>query len=108
MKPALAAAVLLAVLAGCAAAPKRAAADSRAAKAKPEWVDGQSSEYPRDMYLSGVGLGDDRQSAEDRARGEISKVLSTVVSVDTNLTETEGNENKNGAATNDFRQNISQ
>lgn len=98
-----------ALLAGCAGAPKRAAAGPRSSSsAKPDWVDGRSAEYPREMYLTGVGMGDDRATAEDRARGEISKVLSTVVTVDTNLTESESHSSGSGAAGNDFQQNISQ
>ncbi len=106
MKSSLFAAALVGAFAACAAAPKRAAADLKGPK--PDWVDSSSMEYPREKYLTGVGMGDDRQTAEDRARAEISKVFSTVVTVNTNLTESETNASKNGANDNQFQQNISQ
>jgi hypothetical protein len=48
---------------------------------KPDWVDGSSMEYPRDKYLTGVGSADDRATAEDRARGEISKIFRSQITV---------------------------
>ena len=42
---------------------------------RPDWIDGQSQYYPSSMYLTGVGYAPDRQSAEDRARAEISKIF---------------------------------
>jgi len=50
---------------------------------KPDWVDGSSMEYPHDRYLTGVGSADDRSTAQDRARGEISRIFSTQVTVNT-------------------------
>lgn len=75
---------------------------------RPDWVDGASIEYPRAKYLVGVGSADDRQTAEDRARGEISKIFSTTVQVDTNITESETNVSKNGKNDNAFQQSVSQ
>jgi hypothetical protein len=56
---------------------------------KPEWVDNASTEFPRDKYLTGVGSADDRATAEDRARGEISKIFSSQITVksDSNISE---------------------
>lgn len=42
---------------------------------KPDWVDGESIRYPATAYLSGVGYGPDRRSAEDKARAEIAKIF---------------------------------
>ena len=42
---------------------------------KPDWVDGESKRYPSTSYLSGVGYGHERQSAEDKARAEIAKIF---------------------------------
>ena len=75
---------------------------------KPEWVDGESSEYPRAKYLTGVGQGDDRSSAEDRARGEISKIFSTAVVVKTHLNEAERNTTQGGKTDSNFSQEVSQ
>jgi hypothetical protein len=83
-----------------------ASADPR--NPRPDWVDAQSMEYPQETYVTGVGAGDDRATARDRARAEISKVFSTNVTVDTNLTESEDTTNKDGASSNKFSQSIAQ
>ena len=75
-----------------------ASADPR--NPKPDWVDGQSMEYPNDQFIVGVGVADDRASAEDRARAEIAKVFEANVSVDERLSASESN--------NQFSQSIAQ
>jgi len=42
---------------------------------RPDWVDGDSIQYPPTRYLTGVGYAPDRKSAEDRARAEIAKIF---------------------------------
>ena len=42
---------------------------------RPDWIDKESELYPSSMYLTGVGYGPDRQSAEDNARSEIAKIF---------------------------------
>jgi len=42
---------------------------------KPDWIDKESELYPSSMYLTGVGYGSDRQSAEDNARSEIARIF---------------------------------
>ena len=42
---------------------------------RPDWVDGDSIQYPSSKYLTGVGYGPDRKSAEDTARAEIAKIF---------------------------------
>ena len=42
---------------------------------RPEWVDGESIQYPSSQYLTGVGFDADRKFAEDKARAEISKIF---------------------------------
>ncbi|MEA3436634.1 MAG: hypothetical protein U9R43_09230, partial [Thermodesulfobacteriota bacterium] len=34
---------------------------------RPDWVDGESSEYPSSFYMTGVGYAPDRQTAENKA-----------------------------------------
>ncbi|OGR99317.1 MAG: hypothetical protein A2V88_03825 [Elusimicrobia bacterium RBG_16_66_12] len=81
-----------------------------AAKAgsRPDWVDGNSRQYPRDKYLVGVGMGDDRATASDRARSEISKIFTTNVNVTTNLNESESSSKQGSKTENSFSQAISQ
>jgi hypothetical protein len=43
--------------------------------ARPDWVDGESIQYPSSSYLTGVGYDADRKSAEDKARAEIAKIF---------------------------------
>jgi hypothetical protein len=42
---------------------------------RPVWVNGDSIQYPSSKYLTGVGYGPDRKSAEDKARAEIAKIF---------------------------------
>lgn len=84
-----------------------AAAPLHAAK-KPDWVSGSSAKYPREAYLVGVGGADGRATAEDRARGEISKIFTTFVSVNTALEETETNLKDAKGEKSNFAQSVSQ
>ncbi|MBI5240862.1 MAG: LPP20 family lipoprotein [Elusimicrobia bacterium] len=61
-----------------------AAASPAQAKPKPDWVDGESREFRRDQYLTGVGSADDRNTASERARGEISKIFTSQMNVVSN------------------------
>lgn len=42
---------------------------------RPDWVDGESVQYPSSQYLTGIGYGSDRESSEDKARAEIAKIF---------------------------------
>lgn len=75
---------------------------------RPDWVDGASIEFPRERYVTGVGIGDDRATAEERARGEIAKVFSANITVDTTVSETESTAGQGGATNNAFSQQIAQ
>jgi hypothetical protein len=74
---------------------------------KPDWIDGNSAEFPRENYLVGVGQGDSRQDAEERARGEIAKIFSSQVNVNTSLTTSESTSGSGKNQKNDFQQSIS-
>lgn len=45
----------------------------------PEWVDGNSTLYPDDQYLVGIGNAPTRGNAEDRARASIAKIFAVQV-----------------------------
>jgi hypothetical protein len=62
-----------------AASPALAVAGSGLRDGKPDWISGDSLDYPRHMVLSGVGSADDRATAEDRARAELARIFSTRV-----------------------------
>jgi hypothetical protein len=42
---------------------------------RPDWVDGESIQYPSSQYLTGVGYDADRKTSEDKARAEIAKIF---------------------------------
>jgi len=66
-----------------------ACAATAGAKGKPDWVDGASSAFPREQYLTGVGSADDRSTAQERARAEISKIFTSQMNVVTNSMSSE-------------------
>jgi hypothetical protein len=46
---------------------------------RPEWIDKPSAQFPTSQYLSGVGYGPARKSAENNARAEIAKIFSSTI-----------------------------
>ncbi|HBA61576.1 MAG TPA: hypothetical protein DCZ92_12330 [Elusimicrobia bacterium] len=95
-----------AFLAACAGAPARK--DAAAAGPAPDWAEGESAQYPRARYLTGVGYADDLPSAQDRARGEISRVFSTLVSVKTAVTASEQTSSQDGRTSSSSSQDVTQ
>lgn len=53
--------------------------EARSAEPKPDWVDGQSLHYPEMTYLTGVGFGDDRQSAESSAYAAMARIFKSEI-----------------------------
>lgn len=47
---------------------------------KPDWTDGSSIFYPAEQYLTGVGMGESRNLAEDQAYAAISKIFTAKIS----------------------------
>lgn len=85
-----------------------AARKSSSGGARPAWVEGESPRWTRAQNVLGVGSGDDEESAADRARGEISRVFSSAVTVDTTVDETETNLSRGGATDSSFSQVVAQ
>ncbi len=75
---------------------------------RPIWVEGESSKWTRALNVLGVGSGDDEGSAADRARGEISRVFSSAVSVNTTVDESETNLTSGGKTNTSFSQLIAE
>ena len=48
-------------------------------KDKPEWVDGRTSSYPSSQYLTGVGQGDNRSTAENQAYAAVARIFKAEV-----------------------------
>ena len=49
-------------------------------QSKPAWIDGVSPDYPSAQYLTGVGQGDNRAAAEDRAYAALARIFKAEVS----------------------------
>ncbi len=81
----------LSACAGPAASGLRAAGDAR-----PDWLDGPVLLYPSSRYVSGVGEGDDRTTAEDRARAKVAEVFQTDISATSSSSLTETAASRNG------------
>ena len=81
-----------------------AAVAAHASSSAPDWVNGSSAQYPREAYMTGVGSGDDAATARDRARGEIARVFSTLVTVNTSVSESEQNKTEAGKTASTFSQ----
>ncbi len=75
--------------------------------AKPEWVDGASMQFPHEHYLTGVGSADDRATAQERARGEIAKIFSSQMTVNSASQATESTTQASGSKDqNSFSQSV--
>lgn len=48
-------------------------------KNKPEWVDGRASDYPSSQYLTGVGQGESRSTAENQAYAAVARIFKVEV-----------------------------
>ncbi len=75
---------------------------------RPAWVEGESPRWPRSRFIVGVGSADDENGAGDRARGEVARVFSSKVTVDTTLDETESTLTADGKSKTSFAQNVAQ
>lgn len=80
-----------------AGSPARGAASLR--DARPDWISGESTEWPRHRYVLGVGLADDRASAEERGRAEVARVFTTRVEATTTTYQAERSQTAGGRTT---------
>jgi hypothetical protein len=101
-------AVLAAALAFSACGGGGAGLKTSSGGQRPIWVEGESPKWPRAQYVTGVGSADDEEAAADRARGEISRVFTSNVSVDTLVDESESTVNAGGKTTTSFSQQVAQ
>jgi hypothetical protein len=66
---------------------------------RPDWVNGNASQYPASAYLTGHGQSDNMATAKDAARGDLAKNFSVNVSEQSSDTSTYSQGGANGAAT---------
>ena len=98
------------LLSVCAALLAAGCASTGSAKggSRPAWVDGNSSDFPRSSYITGVASADDENAAAERARGEVARVFSADVSVVATTSESEANTNVNGKESHSFSNDVAQ
>jgi len=96
----------MSVLAGCAGGGGSLKTSSGGSR--PTWVEAESPKWPRARYVLGVGSGDSEESAADRGRGEISRVFSSAISVNTTVDESEATVNQGGRTNTSFSQTVAQ
>jgi hypothetical protein len=85
----LVAALVLVVGAGTVAAngSSEGSGGGGGAESVPEWYEDPKSVYPEEEYLSAIGSGDTRRSAEQDALGALSQIFEARVSVDNRINE---------------------
>jgi LPP20 lipoprotein len=77
--------------------------------ARPHWADaGESDDFPRASYITGVGSADDETAASERARGEVAKVFSADVSAVSTVNESEANSTQNGKEAHSWSNDVAQ
>ena len=66
---------------------------------RPDWVNGNASQYPASAYLTGHGQSDNMATAKDAARGDLAKNFSVDVSEQSSDTSSYSQGDANGAPT---------
>ncbi len=79
---------------GCASTQTKHSSKTLMSGSRPSWVDSESPDFPRSRYVLGVGSADDEGAAADRARGEIARVFSADVIVNTSVEQSEQGDGK--------------
>lgn len=74
---------------------------------RPDWIDGQSSQYPPAMYLSGQGSALTAQDAKDRARSELAKQFEVAVRERGQQSQTFSSQQAGDEGTQSFEQKVS-
>lgn len=94
-----------AALSACAGASRR---DASAGGSRPGWVDGQSSEWPKSRFITGLGSADDESTAAERARGEVARVFSADVSVISSSDQSEATLQKDGKSSTSYSSTVAE
>ncbi len=74
------------------------ACGSALAAERPAWVDGESAEWPRTRFLTGVGIADERSVADSRARAELARVFLSRVEAVVSSVEFESTRTSNASS----------
>ncbi len=74
---------------------------------RPDWIDGQSSQYPQALYLSGQGSALNPQDARDRARSELAKQFEVAVRERSQQSQTFSSQQAGGESIQSLDQKVS-
>lgn len=80
---------------------------SPAFAAQPDWVSGDSAEYPGTQYLVGRGVGASEEEAQNRARGDLATIFEVRVKVQTESSTTIAISGKSGQVSKIATQRVS-
>ena len=100
--------LLFAALAAACAPGARKSAASSVGGPRPAWVDGESMDFPRSRFIVGVGNADDESTAADRARGEVARVFTVDVAVNTSSEQSESTQNSGGKTATSFSSSVAE
>ncbi|MDR1627123.1 MAG: hypothetical protein LBT33_11350 [Spirochaetia bacterium] len=81
-------------------------ATTLAAQDRPAWVDKPSIAYPEKLFVSAVGIGTSRQSAESNAKGALTAYFRQSVSSKVNISDTEKQVNGRSVSESNMSQTI--
>lgn len=97
-----------ALAAACATAPAAAKGGARTVVggSRPMWVEAESPEFPRARFVLGVGSADEEDAAADRARGEVARVFSADVTVNTSVEQTEKGDGKTSSFSSEVNDSV--
>jgi hypothetical protein len=76
-----------------------ACSSAKPGDARPDWVNGNSSQYPATTYLTGHGQSDNMAAAKDRARADLAKNFSVNVSEQSTDTSSYSQDSGSGTPT---------
>lgn len=72
----------------------------------PDWVDGQSKQHPKALYLTGVGIADNLDDAKDRARSDLAKQFEVAVQERSQQQQEYTRQQQGEASTESLRQSV--
>lgn len=88
------------------AAAVLASAPLHAADARPDWLSGQSAEYPTSAYVIGVGQGPSQEKAADKARADLAKSLSMSIEATTHSNASESTDGRSSSYSQDVSDDV--
>ena len=73
---------------------------------RPDWLSGQSPEFPAGAYVTGVGEGPTQEKAADKARAELAKSLSMSIEATSRASASESSDGKSSSFSQDVSDDV--